>query len=68
MINNNIDSFGNLLHQLNPSARGHYRTLEKLKRKLIQNTYTGWFNFVCLNEKLLPKYSNIRVRNLIYNF
>ena len=63
MINHNPDSFGTLLHELSPTARSHYRDLEKLKRKLIQNTYTGWFNYVCLNEKLLPNYSNIRVNN-----
>ena len=53
------ESYAALLHLLDAPAREAYRKLERIKRKLIQSTYSGQFNKVCIDEELLPNYSNI---------
>ena len=50
-------SYGRLLHLLEEQPRELYRKLEKNRRKLIQNSYSGQFNQASINENLLPKYS-----------
>jgi len=40
----NIQSYGNLLYQLDPQARNLFRCLEKSRRRLIQAKYSGKFN------------------------
>ena len=52
------ESFGATLHQVNSTARNHYRDLEKLQKKLVQQKYSGTFNRICIDEKLLPNYTN----------
>ena len=51
-------TYGNLLHDLDPLAREQFRKYEKYRRHLIQSKFKGMFNSICINEKLLPKYSN----------
>ena len=52
-------NFGTLLHRLDQSAREQFRCLEKYQRRVIQSKFAGMFNLICINEKLLSKYSDI---------
>jgi len=52
-------TYGELLHLLTTEAKEIFRTVEKTKRRLIARKYSGLFNNCCLNEELLPNYSNI---------
>ena len=63
---NDLETFGNLIHHLDQPARNLVRTLEKNRRKLVQATYSGTFNYTCLNEGLLPNYSHIYIYIYIY--
>ena len=60
-------SYGNLLHELEPQAGELFRKLEKNQRHLIQAKNAGLFNLICINEKLLPNYSNILQYQLLSN-
>ena len=51
-MNDNNETYGELLHALDPQTRQEYRTLEKIKKKLISRKYAGVYNNVCLNNKL----------------
>ena len=56
-------NFGQLLFRLNNQDRSLVRNLEKLYRKQIQSSYGVVFNETCLNENLLPKYTDIRTHD-----
>ena len=56
MMDNN-KTYGELLHALDPQTRHEYKTLEKIKKKIISREYAGLYNDVCLNEGLFLNYS-----------
>ena len=49
MNGENVESFVTLLYLLSPEARTLCRSLEKQKRRLIQQTYAGQFNYTFLH-------------------
>ena len=51
-------SVGLLLNLVEPESKNLFRTLEKLQKKYINKKYGVIFNETCLNEKLLPNYTN----------
>ena len=53
MMDNN-KTYGELLHALDLQTRHEYKTLEKIKNKIICREYAGLYNDVCFNEELLP--------------
>ena len=55
-----LNCFGNLLFSLDFQQRVLVWNLEKLHRKKIQSSFGVTFNKTCLNENLLPKYTDIR--------
>ena len=55
-----LNNFGNLLFSLDSQQRALVRSLEKLYRKKIQSSFGVTFNKTCLDEYLLPKYTEIR--------
>ena len=55
-----LNIFGYLLFLLDSQQRFLVRNLEKLYRKKIQSSFVVTFNKTCLNENLLPKYTEIR--------
>ena len=59
----NAPTIGELLHQLSVFNKSLVRKLEKCNKKLIQNKYDILFNETCINEELLPKYTNIRLHD-----
>ena len=50
---------GELLTQLNDASKQIVRSLEKVQKKLVNIRNAVIFNETCLEEGLLPKYSNI---------
>ena len=48
------------------SDRNLVRKLETLNKRLIQNNYNILFNETCIKEKLLPKYTTLRVLSCTY--
>ena len=56
-------SFGSVLNNLNLEEKKQTRNLEKLSKKLINAKAAVTFNQICLDNNLLPNYSNIRLHN-----
>ena len=56
-------NFGQLLSLLSNENKKKFRRLEKLKENFIKNKFGIIFNKTCLNEGLLPKYTNLRVHD-----
>ena len=54
-------SFGNFLHQFDPDTRKSIRLIESTDRKTINAELSLLFNETCLNEKILPRYTNIYI-------
>ena len=50
--------YGNLLNNLSLDNKMKYRNLENLNKKLIKKKWSVVFNTTCLNNKILPKYTN----------
>ena len=48
-----------LLNSLPSELKSKIRKFENLKTKLINNSWSKIFNEVCLNEKLMPNYTNL---------
>ena len=61
-----IASFGQLLFKLTHEDRSCVRKLENETKKTINNHHAVVFNKTCINENLLPKYSNIYIYIYIY--
>ena len=59
-------NLGVLLSNLSPETRSKVRYLEKLDRKIVNSSYAVKFNLTCINENLLPKYSDIYIYICIY--
>ena len=51
--------FGSLIFNLHPEERSSVRKIEKISKKLISAQFAVIFNNVCLQENLLPKYTDI---------
>ena len=56
-----LNNFGNLLFSLDSQQRALVRSLEKLYRKKIQSSFGVTFNQTCLDEYLLPRYTEIYI-------
>ena len=55
---------GQLFHMVNnPDIISKIRKLEGFNKKLISQEYGILFNKTCLNEGLLPKYTNFRLHD-----
>ena len=50
--------YGNLLNNLSQNDKIKYRCLENLNKKLIKKKWSVVFNTTCLNNRILPKYTN----------
>ena len=59
----NTSNFGNLLFSLSPEERTLIRKLEKQLYKLNAAETAVIFNSTCINEGLLPKYTNLRLHD-----
>ena len=54
-------NLGELLYSVEIGTRILIRKLEKLIKKCVNLKFNVLFNQVCINEKLLPKYTNIYI-------
>ena len=54
---------GDLLTKLNDSSRNAVRNIEKVQKKLVNVRNAVTFNETCIEQGLLPKYSNIRLHD-----
>ena len=53
-------NFGYILYNLQDEERSSVRRVEKLSKKLLTAEYAVIFNKVCIKEKLLPNYTDIK--------
>ena len=60
-------SFGDLIFQLDLQQRKCIRNVEKISKKLISDQFAVIFNDICIQENLLPKYTNIYIYIAIYS-
>ena len=56
-------NIGELIYDLQPDVKNLIRKIEKLEKKLIHAKLDLVFNTVCLNENILPIYTNIRTHD-----
>ena len=56
-------SYLNLLHQSRPEIKVKIRELETLYQKSIKSKWSLTFNNVCLNENIMPNYTNFRLHD-----
>ena len=54
---------GELLKGLSDNDKQHVRSIEKVQKKLINTRNAVFFNETCLEQGLLPKYSDIRLHD-----
>ena len=54
-------NFGNLLFQQPYNIRKQLRNIETNEKKLIQAKMAVVFNYTCINENLLPTFTNIYI-------
>lgn len=59
--NKYVMSFGNLIYQLTNECKTIIRHIEQTTKKLIKAKYALAFNKTCINENILPKYSNLNI-------
>merc|ERR1719423_514233 len=52
---------GSVLHSLGNHQKGLVRHLEELMRRKVQSNYGILFNETCINEDLLPRYTDIYI-------
>ena len=52
-------SFGNAVFPLSPTDRKLVRKIENLKKKIVNAEHAVLFNRICIQENLLPKFTNI---------
>ena len=55
-----LPTFGVLLQQLSPQSKTQARKLEKLKNKFLNCSYGVKFIDICIQESLLPKFTDIK--------
>ena len=58
-----MDSFGNIVFSLPPTERKLARKIENLEKKIINAKLAVSFNRKCIQENLLPKFTNIRLHD-----
>ena len=58
LINLNI---GQLLNLLDNVYKNYVRKLEKLNKSFVNNKHGISFNKICINEGLLPNYTNLYI-------
>ena len=51
--------YGRLLHQLPEELRTLIRKYEALRKKLINNEWSSRFNEICIQEDVLPNFTQI---------
>ena len=56
-------NYANLLHTVPEGLRRVYRKYESLCKKLINNEWSAKFNSICLQEKILPNFSVLRLHD-----
>ena len=58
-----MDSFGNIVFSLPPTEKKLARKIENLEKKIINAKFAVSFNRKCIQENLLPKFTNIRLHD-----
>ena len=58
-----ILNLGKLLNLVTNITKVKIRRLEKLHKSLITNAYAIIFNRTCINERLLPNFTNIYIES-----
>ena len=58
-----VTSLGSLIHNLPQTQRREVRDLEKVSIKICKQKCSLLFNSTCLNENLLPRYSDIKLHD-----
>ena len=58
LINLNIGQLLNLLDNVN---KNYVRKLKKVNKSFVNNKYGLYFNKICINEGLLPNYTNVYI-------
>ena len=61
-----LTNFGNMLFSHESQQLVLVRNLEELYRKKIRSSFDVTFNKTCLNENLLPKYTEVYIYIYIY--
>ena len=56
-------NFGELIHDLQTNAKKVIRKIERTERKLQKAKSALVFNETCINEDILPKYTNIKLHD-----
>ena len=56
-------AYAALLHNLPPDLRAILRNYENVSKKLINVKWSIEFNSICLDENILPNYSNIYIQS-----
>ena len=51
--------YGNLLNNLDETSKRNYRKFESLSKKLLNKKWSVVFNTTCIENNILPKYTNI---------
>ena len=59
-------NFGELIHDLQTNAKKVIRKIERTERKLQKAKSALVFNETCINEDILPKYTNMYIYIYIY--
>ena len=54
-------NFVELLNCLNPQLKAQVRSLEKLNKRKVQALFGVKFNQTCINENVLPNYTDIYI-------
>ena len=54
-------NFGEFLHQSKDEIRQTIRNFGKIDIKITNNKYAASFNKICIDENLLPTYTNIYI-------
>ena len=54
-------NYGILLNRLNPEQKALMRKLERVNRKLVNCSHAVMFNKTCINESLLPQFTDIYI-------
>ena len=61
LITCNMENFANFLFLFNQDTRKHIRNIENTEKKFIKCQLAILFNNTCLNENILPTYTNIYI-------
>ena len=56
-----MPNIGNLIFNLPTQSKKLVRNIEKCNKKIVNNLYAKAFNETCINENILPNYTNIYI-------